>query len=213
MKEDKFITAVLKGTGYAKENTQGVLLVVVALVVIIAGIVIWRSHIANKQENAQSKLGIAQIAYQDGQFLEAKDSLLSLVNGYGKTESAHVGMFLLGHLYYAIGIRDSAGIFWNDFLKTGFEDKDLQAAAKAGLAAIQSDNGNYMNAAETYKDLYSEYPDYFNRGDWIFKAAENYLAAGEKGKAREFFQKFIDEYGENPRVQNAKIIVAELNAQ
>jgi len=109
MKEDKFVTTMFQGASIAKDNLRGVILIVVVLVAFVAGIVIIKSYTSNRKETAQKTLGIAQIAYKAGNFVEARDSLLSLTEKYPKSKSAKIGNFLLGHIYFASGSPDFRG--------------------------------------------------------------------------------------------------------
>ncbi len=213
MKEDKFVSTVVEGAAYARENTQNVIIVVLIFLVLIIGVVIWRSYRSNRLDAAKTKLGIAQIAYATGQFGECRDSLIALTNNYPSTESAKVGLFLLGHIYYAMESNDSAGMFWQRFLDSEFADNDLRAAAQAGLAAIMSDKGSYADAARAFERCYQEYPDYFDRGNWLYMAAQNYRAAGEIDKSKELFKKYIDENGNSPMVDRVQMILAEMEAR
>ena len=99
MKEDRFVTSMARGASYAKENIQSVVVVVILALVFIAGIVLLGYHMSSKKANAQRMLGVAQVAYKVGDYIEARDSLLVLHEKYPKSEPAKVGNFLLGHIY------------------------------------------------------------------------------------------------------------------
>jgi len=213
MKEDKFVTSMMEGAAYARENVQNVVIVIVVLLVLIAGIVIWRNYRSGRIETANTKLGIAQLAYKLEKYGESKDSLISLTGNYAGTKAAKVGLFLLGHIYFATGQRDSAEIYWNRFIESDFDDKDLRAGARMGLAAILSDKQNYAEAGAAFEKCYEDFPDYFDRGNWLYRAADNYLAAGQTEKAKELYQKYVDEYGDSPWAINARLILAEIEAK
>ncbi|RKZ29175.1 hypothetical protein DRQ36_09170, partial [bacterium] len=55
MKEDKFVTSMMEGAAYARENVQNVVIVIVVLLVLIAGIVIWRNYRSGRIETANTK--------------------------------------------------------------------------------------------------------------------------------------------------------------
>ncbi|HDR91046.1 MAG TPA: hypothetical protein ENN75_02230, partial [candidate division Zixibacteria bacterium] len=129
MKEDKFISSVMGGAKYARENVQSVVIVVVIVIAILAGGIYLQSSRINRREAAATKLGLAQIAYDTENYMEAKDTLLSLATSFPKTDAAKTGFYLLGHLYFALGQMDSAETFWNKFLESGMDDADMKAAS------------------------------------------------------------------------------------
>ncbi len=212
MKEDKFVTTMFQGASIAKDNLRGVILIVVVLVAFVAGIVIIKSYTSNRKETAQKTLGIAQIAYKAGNFVEARDSLLSLTEKYPKSKSAKIGNFLLGHIYFASGSPDSAEIYWKAFLESKFQDPEMIVAAKAGLAGVKADKGDYKTAALELESLYNENPDFFDKADLLYKAAINFKAAGEREKTKELLKKFIDEYPDSPLVVKAKFFLSAAEA-
>ncbi|HHS50556.1 MAG TPA: tetratricopeptide repeat protein [candidate division Zixibacteria bacterium] len=208
MKEDRFVTSMARGASYAKENIQSVVVVVILALVFIAGIVLLGYHMSSKKTNAQRILGVAQVAYKVGDYLEARDSLLVLHEKYPKSEPAKVGNFLLGHIYYATGMPDSAEVFWKKFLDRDPKDKDMIVGAMAGLAGVMADRGEYRNAAVELERIYNDYPDFFDRANLLYKSAMNYRAAGEKAKTTELLAKFIEEYPDDPMTVKAKFFLA-----
>jgi len=213
MKEDKFVSSVMGSAVYARENIQTVTIVVLVIIAIIAAGVIWSTSRESKSDNAINKLGFAQIAYKLENYQEAKDTLLSLANNYPTSDAAKTGFFLLGHLYFATGQPDSAVLYWEKFITGENLDTDMIAAAKAGLAGIISNNREYAKAGEEFEKIYGDFPDYFDRENFLWLAAHNYQAAGQTDKAKELFQKYIDDYGDSPKALNVRLILAELAAK
>lgn len=213
IKEDKFVTSVVKGTAYASENVRSVVLMAVALVLVVMGVLVWRYYRAKRVEGAETRLGIAQIAYSIGQFMECKDTLLSLVNNYGGTKQAKVAMFLLGHIYYGTGMPDSAEVYWKGFLESKFKDNDMRAGAMMGIASVLSDRNQFEEAGQAFEKCYEEFPDYVDRGDFLLKSAENYKEAGQSEKAISLLEKYIREYEKSSKIQTAKLLLAELKAR
>ena len=151
MKEDKFVASVFKGAQYARENTRNMVILVAVLAVIIIGVFGVRYYLSSQTEAAETKLGIAQIAYQAGEYQECRDSLLVVANKYSSSKPARVAEFLLGHMYYAFGMPDTAKIYWDKFIhpattpkyhSLGFEtwwvDKEKEAKLKAKKASLKS---------------------------------------------------------------------------
>ena len=210
MKEDKFVTSMMHGADYARENVQSVVVIVLVFLVLVAGVVIIKNLSSNRKEAAQTLLGLGQIAYQAGDFAESRDSLLALEERYPKSDAALVGAYLLGHIYYSSGSPDSAKIYWQRFAESEHKDEDMMLAVEAGLAGVLSDRGQFAEAARDLEKLYSDHPDYFNRQDWLYKAAMNYRAAGESDKEKELLKKFVEDYPKNPRAMEAKVFLAEI---
>jgi len=213
MKKDKFVSSIMQGAGYAKENIQNVIIVVVVLVIAIAGIVIWRSTAESNLEKAKTKMGIAQIAYRTGNFGEALDTLNSIITNHSKSEESKVAMFMLGHIYFATGNVDSADIMWKQFLATEFDDPDMVAAAEAGLAAVLSEKGNYQEAGKAFSDCYTEHEKYFDRRRWLIRSGENYLLAGDLPNAKKVFELYLDKYPDKQEADIVKMNLAELNTK
>jgi len=212
MKEDRFVTSMMQGADYARENVQNVVVLVLVFLVLVAGVVIVKSYFGKRKESAQNMLGIAQIAYQTGDFAEARDSLVELEKRYPKSDAASIGAYMLGHIYYSSAKPDSAGTYWQKFIESEYQDEDMILSTKAGLAGVLSDHGKFAEAARELEDLCINHPDYFNRQDFIYKTAMNYRAAGDTGKTKEFLKKFIEEFPESPNINQAKVFLAQIEA-
>lgn len=212
MKEDKFISSVMGGAKYARENVQSVMIVVVIIIAIIAGGIYLQSSRINRKEAAATKLGLAQIAYDTENYIEAKDTLLSLANSFPKTDAAKTGFYLLGHLYFALGKMDSAEVFWNKFLESEMDDADMKAASEAGIAGIMSNNREFEGAAQIFESIYENYPEYFDRGNMLWLAAINYQGAGQIQKSAELLEKYLDEFEDGSKSMNTKLMLAEMKA-
>ncbi len=212
MKEDKFVSSVMSGALYARENTQSVIIVVLIVVAIIAGGIFLNYSRMNKKEASATQLGLAQIEYKLENYNESKDLLVSLVNEYPKSEAARTGNYLLGHLYFAFGRMDSAKFYWDKTLANKKCDPDMRAASEAGLAGIFSNNREFLAAAEKFEKVYTDFPNYFDRSNMLWLAAVNFQASGNRDKAIELFDKFIQENPESPKTMTAQLLSSELKA-
>jgi outer membrane protein assembly factor BamD (BamD/ComL family) len=213
LKEDGLVKNVFSLVAYIQEHSTVSMIIAGAIIVAVAAI--WGFSYSNKKSNerAMEKLGIAQLSFRLGALAESKDTLTYIVNNYGRTNAGKLALYYLGYINYINGSYDLALEYYDKFLKSGIKDADLKAAATYGVAISYEGKGDHRKAADTYMELMSKYPEYFNNDEVMLNAARAYKACGDTSKAIALLEDFLKKYPTSMRKEEAKSTLLELTAR
>ncbi|MBN1756082.1 tetratricopeptide repeat protein [bacterium] len=213
MKQDRFVSSVFKGYGYAKKHTNQLITIAIVIVVVVVGLIAFSSYRKSRQNEAVDLLGMGMLAYRQGNYTEARDTLAVLVDRFSGTESGKVGTYYLGHLRLLLGEYDESINNLNSYLANPLDDPDLKAAAQSMLAACYEEKGEFQRAAELYFETYQQYPLYFESSSNMLNAARCYKQVANLEKAEELYRLFLEKYPEAPQKQDVLLNLAEIESQ
>jgi outer membrane protein assembly factor BamD (BamD/ComL family) len=190
MKEDKFTTFMLT----SKDRLQTELedkwqYYVIGLVVVV--VLIWAAawyfdRQADLEIEASEALAQAVLAHQSGGSDQlAIMALTQVIDNYGTTAMAEQAVYLLGNLNLGTRNYEEAESFYRRYLSDFSGSKLNRAAAYAGIAAVQEDQGMYAEAAASFVQAAQEYPGGPLEGDYELGAVRNYLAVGDLALAEQ----------------------------
>lgn len=209
IKEDKFVTYTLKLNEWIREHLNQVLIMAGGVVLVAVIIFFVFSSKAKKERNAAELLGKAGIELQTGDLGAATGDLQKVINQYGNTESSGKATFLLASAYFYARDYNQAQSFFEKYLDKFKNDPLTRAAAQAGIADCYMQKGNSPLAGETYIQAVSLYPEGLLAPEYLLKAADAYLKAGQKDKAREIFNRITKDYPNSQQVNQAKMQLSE----
>jgi len=184
IKEDKFTAFMLRSRTWFLENWQLVVIGAAAVALVIVAVVYYGQSRTAKSEEAANKFARALQDFRGGNDQVAIMGFTQIVDDYPGQESAEQATFLLGKLNYRTRNYEEAVRFYQMYLDKYHDDQLTRAAAQAGLAACNEDQGNYVSAAENYQKAFEEFPDGPLGGDYLYGAMRNYLQLGEVDKAQ-----------------------------
>lgn len=204
LKHDPLLDSVLKAQTFYEKNRNSLTYSVIGVVAVIL-IVMWVFAVMDETEQeAITLLGKAQVEYDQFNFTKARDFLNVLIEGYSGTDAAEQGTFLLANLNFNENKFEEAQRLFEDFVG-GYSGSDiLLASGYAGIAACQEEQKNYADAAENYMKAYSVAGDFVKAADYLYLAGLCYQNANDTSKARETFQKIIDDYPDSPKKYDAQ---------
>lgn len=211
LKEDKFVKTALQAKTYLDENYRQVMLVVGATFAVIVIFIIYNYVSKQKRVEATAQLGIAQIEFNNSNYLKATERLLRLITDYSGTDEAVQGMFLLANIYYQQGEFTDARNYFEKFVDSYSGSNILLASGYAGLAACLEINKEYEKAAELYEqaaDLAGDFPEADN---YTYLSGICYKKTGQMDQAKNQFQKIIKKSETGSRVKDAELELVLLN--
>ncbi len=190
MKEDKFTTFMLT----SKDRLQTELedkwqYYVIGLVVVV--VLIWAmawhfDRQASQEVEAGNAYAQAMLNYRSGGDEQvAIIAFTQVVDTYGGSAVVEDAVFLLGNLNLGTRNYVEADRYYHRYLSEFSGSKMNRAAAYAGIAAAQEDQGQYAEAAASFLQAVRELPGGPLEGDYELGAVRNYLAAGDIAQAEQ----------------------------
>ena len=194
IKEDKFTTYMLEAKDRFTDNWQ--FWVIGAVIVILAVIAVsyYSTSQANKAVEAADKYGRAMMEYRNGQSQIAILSLNQIMEDYGSTAVAKKATFQLGVISYESKNYPEATRYFEQYLSS-YRDNPLdRAAALAGIAASEENQGNFGAAAEKFDNAVAEYSDGPLVGDYLLGAMRSHLMNGDVASAQARLDKINSDF-------------------
>ena len=204
LKEDKFVETALKAKTYLEENQKQVTIVVAAILAFVVLIMVYRNYQENRTMKANSLLGLAQVEYQNMNYGKAREFLNRLFEDYDGTEAATQGYFVLANLNYQQEKYEEAEAAFKKFIDEYDGSKILLASGYAGYAACLEHRGAHEEAAKYYLKAQKTAPDFIEAANYLYLAGRNFVKAGQINKARDAFEKIVEEYKDSNRYNDAK---------
>jgi len=132
---------------------------------------------------------------------------LDIIDEYGITDAANLAHYYVGVSYLKQGKYELARLYLSDFSSN---DLLIQARAYSLVGDTYMEEKKYDDAAKYYNRAANYKPNkYFSPG-YLMKEALAYEKLNQNDKARETYDKIIDEYWESSELQNARKFKARL---
>jgi tetratricopeptide (TPR) repeat protein len=203
LKEDKWVTSVIKAQKWILERQALLLKVGGGVVIVIVLLSFWLMSKSHAQAEATYKLGLAILAEQSGQVDAALQQYEEVVKQYPGTRSGDKALYYSAELKRRKGQKDEALKAFDEFLKRG-GDSYLRAAAWAGKGTIFEDRGDYQRAADCYLEAVKVKSGFFAEPSLRLDAARCLRLAGQTAKAREQCQYILDHHPATSYAQRAE---------
>lgn len=185
IKEDKFATFMLASKDRFMENWQFYVIGAIVVVLLIVAVGYFLQSRTSSGVEAGTKLANALMEYRQGNNQVAILGLNQVIEDFSGDPAAEQAMFLLGKVNLATRNYPEAIRYFDQFLSKYADNKLYRAAAQAGIATAQENQGNYSEAANKYMAANTEYPEGPLAGDYSLSAMRCYLAMGDPVKAKE----------------------------
>ncbi len=199
LKQDALLTNVAKITSFYEDNKRTLGIILVALVVVVAGTLIYARNQAANNEKATTALGKVLEFYDTNQLQLAIDGsaergivgLKSIVDNYGSTDAGNLARFYLADAYFQLRKYDEA---LEQFDKFSGSEQLVSVSRLTGMAGCYEAKGEYEKAAEHYEKAATKYPKDVDAAGNLNHAADNYARAGKKDRALDIYKKLKKEY-------------------
>lgn len=209
MKEDKFTTFMLVAKDYILENWKYIAGGVAAVVIIIVGIMFIQSNQSQKELEADEIHNRAMTQFRNGSHQLAIVDFKTIIDEYGSTSRGKEAAFNLGNAYFAARNFTEAKTAFENYLDQYSDDVYFVTSAMAGIASSLAGTGDYKGAADKYREIAENYPDFRLAGEFYLKAMKNYIKAEQMESAKVIFAKLFNEFEDTPFYLDGARLAAE----
>lgn len=213
LKEDQFVIRTYQTVSWLKRNQRSLIIAAIVLAIGILAFTGWRSS----REAAEQRASVLALAggyqFQSGDLDGARSSLTEAVTRYPGTASAGRATFLLAEILFQEGALDSARTFYQRFADRYAKDDLMKGGARAGLAAVAEQEGDYKQAADLYEQAARIGRTSGQMAGYLLEAARCRRLAGEKEEAISLYQRIKDDFPGAAEADRASIEMAALAYQ
>ena len=208
-KKDKKVESIAldeqltKSEAFIEKNLKSILIAIAAVIVVVAGIFIYRNHMANVELEAQNAIVKSQTAFAQDQFEQALNGdgandlgFLKVIDKYSGTKTAN-----LAKLYAAICYANTDKVAEAIKMFEDFDARDDQMVSPAALAALGNcyvKNGDSQKGAETLVKAAQKADNDAVSPLALRQAGEIYESLNQPEKALELYQQIKDKYFRSP---------------
>jgi TolA-binding protein len=210
IKQDKFVTFSFKLSEWIQKHLTQVLTVAGAVVVVAAVVIYLVSSQAKRERQAAELFGSANLELQSGNISGAVSDLQALVTRYGSSKMAGQATYYLASAYYYAKDYAQAETWFQKYLDQYNQDVLLASSSQAGIADCHVQTGDYARAAEEFLKAVSMHPSGFMVPQYLMQAANAYVQADQKDRARETLNRVVSDYPDSREARQAKMKLAEL---
>lgn len=179
---------------------------VLAIIVVIAGVVVYKSFIAGpREEKASTALAKAQDLFAQGDFQKAlngdkqMEGFIAIAENYGGTDAANLANAYAGLSYAQQGKWQEAVKYLEEFDAKG--DAMISPAVTAALGNAYANTGNVDKAISTLKKAADMADDKSKDGvnnslspTYLIQAARLFESQGKKSDALDIYKKVKADY-------------------
>lgn len=206
---------------WAEQNPKIVLGVLGALILVVGGYFGFRYYVSSQDDQAQRDMFQA-VRYFEKYADTANDSLNlalkgdannlgfeQIIDDYPWTPAANLANFYAGVITLKQGKYPLAILYLEDFKSN---DLLVQARAFSLMGDANMELKQYEEAAKYYTKAADYKSNKFFTPTYLMKAALAYEKLNQNEKAKEAYQKIIDQYWDSSEYQNARKFKARLEA-
>ena len=200
---------------WIEENLKLVASVIGAITLIVGGYFGYKYYIGEQDAQAQKEM------FQAVRYFEA-DSLTLAMNGdgnilgfkqiiedYSRTDAGNLANFYAGVISLKQGKFPLAVLYLEDFKSN---DLLVQPRAYSLLGDAYMEQKLYSDAAKFYGKASNSNPNKYFTPTYLMKEALAYEKLNQNDKAKEAYQKIIDQYFDSTEYQNARKFKARLES-
>ncbi len=215
LKEDKLVVTYYKAREFVEKNKKILSYVLTGLIVLIAGVIIYRNNLKAENERAEALFSKIISYYDNGDYKTAIDGipqkniqgLKYIVENYGGTAAGEIATYYLANAYFMLGDYDNALRY---FKKYDGDDKLLFSASLAGIASVYEVKGDYKKAGEYFEKAAQKFRENILVPEYLYNAARNYRVAGEREKALRLYERIKKDYPNFSQIRDVEIYIASL---
>ncbi len=194
-----------KGEAFIEKNWKKIAAVIGAVIVIVAGVYIYRHYMEGKELEAQKAIVGAQTAFAQQQYEQAlkgegnTKGLLKIIDEYSGTKTANLAKLYAGLAYAKTDKTDDAIKMLEDFSTQ--DDDMVSPAAVAALGNLYVKKGDKEKGAQTLIKAATEADNDAVSAVFLLQAGEVYESLGQNDKAVELYNKIKKQYFRSPLSQ------------
>jgi tetratricopeptide (TPR) repeat protein len=197
--EDKLVFYYYKAVEYFQQNKNRAYTALTIIIAVIAVIFIYFRSQSQKSETAALELAKVRQYYSmdlyqtaiNGDSMGVSKGLIYIVNNYGSTESGEAAKIMLANSYYSLRDFEKAAKYYKEF--SGKNDM-LKAASLSGLASIDENKGDFVNAAKYYEKASRVSKNLTNNDEYLFYSIRCYFNAKDFDNLKKLVKELKNDY-------------------
>jgi TolA-binding protein len=232
IKEDRFVSSLLKSQEYFNQHKSQIILAAVAVLVVALVVVLVITNSRAEQRRAADDYGAASMYIrefynafeadmnQDGLPDASLDSSLAIlktaqaefeeiIRKHGGSKQAKFATFYLASINFKLGDYERAESNYQKFLDKYYIDENFEAAAKCGIAGCRESMRDFKAAGSIYFEVAKKYPQYVQHIETLYKATLNLARAGMKEQALEAFAQLEELPAARDQAKDARVFLYE----
>ncbi len=192
---------------WIEDNKTIVFIAVGVIVLAVAAVLFYRSHMSNQNQIAQNEMFQAQYWFESDSLNLALNGdgnnygFLEIIDNYGSTKAGKLSSFYAGVCYMKQGEFDNA---LNYLSKFDADDKLVQARAYALIGDAHMELGEPEAAVDHYQKASNHYPNKYFTPIYLNKLAIAYEELADYDNSIASYDKIISEFHESDQVANAR---------
>ncbi|MDE5739081.1 MAG: tetratricopeptide repeat protein [Bacteroidaceae bacterium] len=194
-----------KGEAFIEKNWKKIVAVLGAIIVIVAGVYIYKNHMADKELEAQKAIAGAQTAFAQQQYEQAlkgegnMKGFLKIIDEYSGTKTANLAKLYAGLAYAKTDKTDEAIKMLEDFSTQ--DDDMVSPTAVAALGNLYVTKGDNEKGAKMLIKAADKADNDAVSPVFLMQAGEVYEALGQQDKAIELYNRIKKQYFRSPLSQ------------
>ena len=198
---------------WLEQNPKIVVGVAAAILIIVGGYFAFNYYKNNQNDLAQKEMFQAVYYFEADSLNKALNGdgnnlgFLEIIDEYGITDAANLANYYAGVSYLKQGKFELARLYLEDFSAS---DLLIQARAYSLVGDSYMEEEKYDDAAKYYGKAANYKPNKYFSPAYLMKEALAYEKLNQPDKARETYDKIINEYWESSEFQNARKFKARL---
>jgi tetratricopeptide (TPR) repeat protein len=200
---------------WVEKHPKTIIGISVVIALLLVGYFGFRYYKDTKEKEAQEEMFQA-VYYFEADSLELALNgdgnnlgFIDIIDDYSITDAAKLANYYAGVAYLKQGKFEVARLYLEDF---SADDLLVQARAYSLIGDTYMEEQKYEDAAKYYQKAADYKPNKQFTPAYLMKAALAYEKNNENDKAKEAYDKIIDNYWDAPEYQNARKYKAKLDS-
>ena len=198
---------------WLEQNPKIVVGIAAAILIIVGGYFAFNYYKNNQNTLAQNEMFQAVYYFEADSLDKALNGdgnnlgFLQIIDEFGITDAANLANYYAGVSYLKQGKFELARLYLEDFSAS---DLLIQARAYSLVGDSYMEEQKYDDAAKYYSKAANYKPNKYFSPTYLMKEALAYEKLNQNDKARETYDKIINQYWESSEYQNARKFKARL---
>lgn len=194
------------------QNSRALTYAGIAVVVVAAGFMLYRTSQTRKEAFAAQELTRARSAAEAGNLPLAASDLTRIIERFSGTLASDDAFILLNQIRLLQGQQQVAIAALREFVAARHA-AHAKASAWGLLGGALEDQGQLREAAEAYRQASQLAQLDFLKAQFLLDAGRALVAAGDSAGARDSYSAVLDRFGELEQSAEARIRMAELGGE
>ncbi len=214
---DEFLTFTEKATRFIREHDREfkyIMWTLAAILLIYLGVNTGMGYINKKGQstyNMAYNLMRAQnmdLTPESEELKQSAELFQKVIEDYGLSKASRLALPELAYVKMVERKYDEAISLYQEFLDKAPDNSPYQSLARIAIAACHEAKGEFEQAIEILNQVTGQADDLF-REQALFSLARVYRLDGQKDKAKESLEEFVEKYQNSPFLPLAKAHLQE----